>query len=119
MAAGMSGGIAYVFDEEGVLPHHCNRQLVTLAPVSSEPYDTNHQSLTRDDWLHNPLERDAWRLYHLVMRHYHYTASSRARAILDDWHHFIGMAQKITPIDYERALTSDTMMHNSEARHHG
>ena len=119
MAAGMSGGIAYVFDEEGVLPHHCNRQLVTLAPVSSEPYDTNHQSLTRDDWLHNPLERDAWRLYHLVMRHYHYTASSRARAILDDWHHFIGMAQKITPIDYERALTSDTMMHNSEVRHHG
>ncbi len=82
-AAGMSGGIAYVFDPNKSFADRVNYELVTLQePDASE--------LT---WLHE-----------IITRHRDYTNSSRAQSILDDWNTHSLAFRKIMPSDYERVL---------------
>jgi glutamate synthase (NADPH/NADH) large chain len=47
---------------------------------------------------------DAWRLRRLILKHVHYTNSSRGRDILDNWNDYLPRFVKVMPVDYRRAL---------------
>jgi glutamate synthase (NADPH/NADH) large chain len=96
-AAGMSGGIAYVYDPDGQLKSLCNPASIELESVrTGRPVS----GFDRAD----PLHHDAERLRHFVERHFELTGSGRARALLDDWNAAAGRFVKVVPIDYRRAL---------------
>ncbi len=84
-AAGMTGGIAYVLDEQDdFAQYRCNRELVDLEAVS-EPEDIAE-------------------LRGLIENHLRYTESEVARRVLDNWKAMLGKFVKIIPIDYKHAL---------------
>jgi glutamate synthase (NADPH) large chain len=83
-AAGMSGGIAYVLDEHQLFDTLCNLDTVDLEVVWQE----EDQAILRD----------------LVTRHEKWTASARARRILDRWPEMVGRFVKVMPIDYRKAM---------------
>jgi glutamate synthase (NADPH) large chain len=83
-AAGMSGGIAYVIDEEGDFAQRCNLQMVDLETLE----DAKEETIVRD----------------LIERHAHFTSSTRARTILEDWMSYREKLVKIMPLDYRRVL---------------
>jgi glutamate synthase domain-containing protein 2/glutamate synthase domain-containing protein 3 len=82
-AAGMSGGIAYVLDEEGDFPKRCNLQMVELEEITKEDEDA---------------------ILRLVRRHFQYTRSSRAEEVLRKWNDLAVKFVKVFPLDYKRAL---------------
>jgi glutamate synthase domain-containing protein 2/glutamate synthase domain-containing protein 3 len=82
--AGMSGGIAYVYDERGNFDNNCNLETLDLELVSSE-----------DD-------RAALRI--LLENHIHYTGSPKAKAILADWERAVPRFIKVFPMEYKKAL---------------
>ena len=82
-AAGMSGGIAYVWDSAGTFRQKVNKEMVDL-----EPLDQNDL-----DYLKDRIEK-----------HVEYTDSSRGRALLDGWQAEQSRFVKVMPIDYKRAL---------------
>jgi glutamate synthase (NADPH/NADH) large chain len=110
-AAGMSGGIAYVLDEEGDFERRCNLAMVDLEPVPSE-----NQVMERSRHQIGDLEShglvdftdmtrfDEERLRQLIENHLHYTGSARAKAILDDWSSYLPKFVKVMPVEYRRAL---------------
>ena len=82
-AAGMSGGMAFVYDEFGMFASRCNQELVELEA---------------------PSEEDQQLLYRMINKHYHTTDSPVAKTMIRDWeqvqHHFI----KVMPTEYKRVL---------------
>ena len=102
-AAGMSGGIAYVLDEEGTFQKHCNMSMVGLEPLKVEPVGQTDDGGLRA-LMSNHLEQDAARLHRLIERHRHYTGSARAKLILDRWDFYLPKFLKIMPVDYGRSL---------------
>ena len=98
-AAGMSGGIAYVLDEDGNFASRCNRAMVELEPVSADedPDADPSLDLTRHDNL---------RLRRLIQKHLDYTGSPQARRILADWEGFRPKFVKVMPVDFRRALVA-------------
>ena len=111
-AAGMSGGIAYVLDEEGDFERRCNLAMVDLEPVEDE--DEKFESLAHQGGdlqshgmvdVRNDMTRfDAERLYQLIENHARYTASAKAKEILDNWDSYQSRFVKIMPVEYRRAL---------------
>jgi glutamate synthase (NADPH/NADH) large chain len=99
-AAGMSGGIAYVFDEAGDFAARCNTAMVTLEPVLS----SQEQQEKIDDAIWHLGETDEFLLRDLVERHFRHTGSLRARMILDNWPAMRGKFVKVFPNEYRRAL---------------
>jgi glutamate synthase (NADPH/NADH) large chain len=106
-AAGMSGGIAYVYDEDGTFSRRCNGAMVTLEPVLAEA----DQALADKELAAagKPRLRHAGRadeaiLRELVERHLRFTGSTRALAILDHWDAARGKFVKVFPNEYKRAL---------------
>ena len=83
-AAGMSGGIAYVYDDNAQFPRLCNQNLVDL-----EPADT---------------EEDLGTLRYLLENHVRLTGSTVAKTILDDWEKERKYFVKVMPKDYRRVL---------------
>ena len=104
-AGGMSGGIAYVYDETGHFPARCN-----LAMVAAEPLMSAKQQEERVDravwhaWGNNPPAADEAILRELIERHFRHTGSSRAKEILADWERTRGRFVKVFPHEYRRAL---------------
>jgi glutamate synthase (ferredoxin) len=84
--AGMSGGIAYVLDEQGDFEDHCNLQLVAL------------------EELEEPAEIEELRL--MIKRHADCTHSQRAFKILALWDDYVPQFVKVMPKDYKRVLVS-------------
>jgi glutamate synthase (NADPH/NADH) large chain len=82
-AAGMSGGIAYIWDPDAEFPSRCNMEMVELERVETSD----------DDELKS-----------LIESHYRYTESTVARAILDRWPESVGKFVKVMPTDYKRVL---------------
>ena len=82
-AAGMSGGVAYVLDEDGSFERRCNRELVDFDPIE---------------------ESDAIELRALVEEHGTRTGSVVAARVLADWDALLGSFVKVMPRDYKRAL---------------
>jgi glutamate synthase (ferredoxin) len=82
--AGMSGGVAYVYDDDGTFPNHCNMEMVSLEPLE---------------------ESDDLVLVHgLLERHLEYTGSTVAAGLLADWPSAAQRFIKIMPNEYRRAL---------------
>jgi glutamate synthase domain-containing protein 3 len=84
-AAGMSGGIAYVWDAAGDFKAKCNAEMVDLDPV-----DTNE---------------DIAELHELIQLHQQHTGSLVAEKVLADWPMVIQQFVKVMPVDYKRALS--------------
>ena len=111
-AAGMSGGVAYVFDEQGRFAEHCNQAMVELEPIAAEEdaldaYDHQGGDLEAHGWVdvsHDMTRYDATRLRQLIARHQHYTGSTVAARILRDWPNALQHFVKVMPLDYRRAL---------------
>ncbi|MGD2055414.1 MAG: glutamate synthase large subunit [Gammaproteobacteria bacterium] len=111
-AAGMSGGIAYVLDEQGDFERRCNLSMVELEPVPAEDEaleQLDHQggdleTHGRVNVRHDMTRFDATRLRQLIERHVHYTDSARGRHILENWHAYLPKFVKVMPVDYRRAL---------------
>jgi glutamate synthase (NADPH/NADH) large chain len=105
-AAGMSGGVAYVWDPERTLKHRANLSMVELEPVSSHAEQVAQNGM--DTWHSaqrgGERETDEAILRRLVEDHFRYTGSFRAREILGDWEASRGKFVKIMPTDYRRAL---------------
>ena len=104
-AAGMSGGIAYVYDEHGDFAGKCNTAMVTLNPVqSSLEQDTQGDGIRHSVLRGGEGETDEAILRNLIERHFKYTGSTRARNLLDDWARSRARFVKVFPIEYQRAL---------------
>ncbi len=97
-AGGMSGGIAYVFDEEGSFKSRANLAQVALEKV----LPANRQST--DEPMHNGIA-DETQLKELITRHAEYTGSKTAKAILANWETSREKFIKVYPHEYKRALT--------------
>ncbi|HEY9593319.1 MAG TPA: glutamate synthase-related protein, partial [Spirochaetia bacterium] len=83
-AAGMSGGIAYVLDEDQLFDTRCNLEMVDVEPVIDA--------------------KDKAQLREMVEKHVMYTRSEHASRILRDWDEMLPRFVKVMPIDYRRAL---------------
>jgi len=99
-AAGMSGGIAYVYDEDGQFAKRCNPAMVSLEKVLSA--EEQATSVDRAVWHHGQADEDL--LKALIEQHHSWTGSLRAREILDDWATARGKFVKVFPNEYKRAL---------------
>lgn len=84
-AAGMSGGIAYVYDVDGAFASRCNMEMIDLDPVDQE---------------------DSAVLNDLISKHYAYTASSVAKFVLGDFESQLKNFIKVFPKDYKKALSN-------------
>jgi glutamate synthase (NADPH/NADH) large chain len=111
-AAGMSGGIAYVWDPNGGFKSLCNLASVDLEavpPTDPAEEDDPDRPLQRapsveDAGMGDLLRFDAARLRILLERHLLFTGSARARVLLEDWDNTVASFVKIMPRDYRRAL---------------
>jgi glutamate synthase (NADPH/NADH) large chain len=96
-AAGMSGGIAYVLDEDGMFAKRCNMAQVALEkvlPAAEQPDDgTRHRQIADETLLKS-----------LVEKHLAETGSEMARRVLSDWTNFRARFVKVFPNEYRRAL---------------
>ena len=82
-AAGMSGGIAYVYDLKGTFAANCNKEMVDLDPC--DVHDKNE-------------------LFTMLQKHFEYTGSTRAKFILEDLNNQVKHFVKVFPKDYKKAL---------------
>ena len=107
-AAGMSGGIAYVLDEDGSFTSRCNLAQVALEKV----LPVGRQAAGEP--LHRGLA-DETQLKELVARHAEYTGSKTAAAILANWDAWREKFVKVFPHEYRRALTEMAAAAQKEA----
>jgi len=105
-AAGMSGGIAYVYDEDGSFGAKCNMAMVALDHVlsSAEQESTVGKAAWHSTTRGGERQTDEVILKGLIERHFKYTGSTRARTLLDDWSNARGKFVKVFPTEYKRAL---------------
>ena len=89
-AAGMSGGIAYVIDDDRDFAQRCNKEMVQLLRLE----DAEEVDLVKD----------------LVSRHARLTGSARAAKVLLDWDHFQPRFVRVVPNDYRRVLEAQRKM---------
>ncbi|MDR0815736.1 MAG: glutamate synthase large subunit [Bacteroidales bacterium] len=88
-AAGMSGGIAYVYDPEGTFDYFCNMEMVELSLVEGNA--------------------DIQELFGLITAHANYTHSALAQSILASWENNIKYFLKVMPIEYKKVLHDEAM----------
>ncbi len=93
LAAGMSGGIAYILDFK---PEFCNQSLVELEEIST----LDEMNAVRD----------------LIIRHVNYTGSPLGHRILDDWDRYSLRFTKVIPKDYKRMVVSIERAHRAGLR---
>ena len=100
-AAGMSGGVAYVYDEDGQFDTRCNMAMVALERIV--PHDEQQASHLRATWHQG--QSDESLLKRLLEEHNRYTGSKRARDLLDHWAVSRSKFVKVFPTEYKRALS--------------
>ncbi len=122
-AAGMSGGISYVLDEDGTFESRCNMAQVDLEPIAAEEaameagaQGGDLEAHGRVNISHDMTRHDAERLRGIVEQHLHYTGSTRARDILNNWDEMRTKFVKVMPVEYRRALLE--MQARSQAVEH-
>jgi glutamate synthase (NADPH/NADH) large chain len=107
-AAGMSGGMAYVYDPDGTFASRCNTAMVALGPVLAESAQQRAErelaAAGKGRQLHAGRSDEAI-LRELIERHLRYTGSTLARAMLDRWDATRAKFVKVFPIEYLRALS--------------
>jgi glutamate synthase (NADPH/NADH) large chain len=123
-AAGMSGGIAYVLDEDDSFASRCNLSMVELEPVAEEDElmerelhhggDIEHKGLI--DVMADMTGHDAERLHMLIANHARFTGSVRARMLLDNWSDWLPKFRKVMPVEYRRALAEMKAQETAQPR---
>ena len=111
-AAGMSGGIAYVLDDDNTFKSRCNMAMVELEPVPEEEqvaeqeygHYNDLESHGRVDVMSDLTTKDAERLRTLIANHARFTGSKRAAEILANWDSYRPLFRKVMPVEYRRAL---------------
>ncbi|MGE5622349.1 MAG: glutamate synthase-related protein [Bacillota bacterium] len=105
-AAGMSGGVAYVYDPDGDFAKKCNMAMVSLEPVltSADQESKIDRALWHSTVRGGEGQTDEAILKGLIERHFKYTGSTRARNLLDDWNNARNKFVKVFPNEYKRAL---------------
>ncbi len=109
-AAGMSGGIAYVLDENNHFSTRCNMSMVELehVPAEDDALEALHQGGDLETKgkvdLQDMTRHDNKRLKSLIEKHLHYTNSAVAQRILEHWADYAGKFVKVMPVDYRKAL---------------
>ena len=88
-AAGMSGGVSYVYDPKHTFDYFCNMDMVEINLVED--------SVSRKELLE------------LIRQHYLHTGSALAGRMLDDWHRYIEDFIQVVPIEYKRVLEEEKM----------
>lgn len=88
-AAGMSGGVAYVWDKHHNFDYFCNMDMVEINLVEEAQYRKE--------------------LHELIRQHYLYTGSKLARTMLDDWQRYVEDFIQVVPIEYKRVLQEEQM----------
>lgn len=83
--AGMSGGVAYVYDPEGVFPENCNMEMIELEKLDNE--------------------QEISELKSMINEHITKTGSTVGEAIIKDWDNSLGKFIKVIPTDYKRMLS--------------
>ncbi|KAB0678776.1 glutamate synthase large subunit [Aureimonas leprariae] len=122
-AAGMSGGVAYVYDEKGDFAERCNMAMVELEPVPEEDdlleklhhHGGDLQHMGRVNVSSDMTGHDDERLYQMILNHHHYTGSARAKTMLDEWESYRPRFVKVMPVEYRRALQEMERMRMSVA----
>ena len=99
-AAGMSGGLAYVYDEDGRFAERCNTAMVSLDKVLSAA--EQQASIAPAIW--HKGQTDEALLKQQIEDHHKWTGSLRARHILDHWNESRAKFVKVFPNEYKRAL---------------
>ncbi|MBE2243581.1 MAG: glutamate synthase subunit alpha, partial [Burkholderiaceae bacterium] len=103
-AAGMSGGVAYVYDEDASFAKRCNQAMVALERV----LPAAEQLASGGDLLRHRIDgvpqTDEVLLKRLIEAHHRWTGSLRARHILDHWADSRAKFVKVFPHEYKRAL---------------
>lgn len=97
-AAGMSGGVAFVYDEDGQFAKRCNTSMVALDKVLPK----DEQGGAAVGW-HREMADEAL-LKKLIEDHHRWTGSLRAREILDHWATARAKFVKVFPHEYKRVL---------------
>ena len=100
-AAGMSGGIAYVLDEDKTFDGYCNKSMVDLELLSNNETNNNDDEVEINSDL---LNFDVARLKLIIKNHVKYTQSRKGKLILSEWDKYLPLFLKITPFEYKRAL---------------
>jgi len=106
-AAGMSGGIAYVYDADGTFGQRCNTSMVALEPMLAEDDQAAAEAeiaASGKARLRHTGRADETILRELIERHLRFTGSTLALAILDDWENARAKFVKVFPHEYKRAL---------------
>jgi glutamate synthase domain-containing protein 3 len=114
-AAGMSGGIAYVYDEDGSFASRCNAAMVALETLATEAEQTKAEAeaaAAGKGRLRHAGKADETQVREFIERHLRFTGSTRALAILDRWAASRAKFVKVFPHEYRRALTE---MHAKQA----
>lgn len=88
-AAGMSGGVAYVWNKEGNFDFYCNMEMVELSLIEDA--------------------RSKKELHELIRKHYHYTGSPLAGRMLDNWDKYVDEFIQVVPIEYKKVLQEEQM----------
>ena len=88
-AAGMSGGLAYVYDSNHTFDYYCNMDMVELSLVED--------SVSRKELLE------------LIRQHYLHTGSALAGRILDNFSKYVDDFIQVVPIEYKRVLEEEKM----------
>jgi glutamate synthase (NADPH/NADH) large chain len=82
--AGMSGGVAYVLDNNNTFLENCNGEDLNIDPIT--------------------LEEDETQLHQLIENHFEATESPLAKRILEDWKEYLPKFKKVLPEEYRKAL---------------
>ncbi|MBO4319776.1 MAG: glutamate synthase large subunit [Treponema sp.] len=104
LAAGMSGGVAYVLDEKHDLYKRLNHELVKM-------YDMDDETTTLRDVT------DSEQLLDLIEQHERETGSEKAKKILSDWEHYKTCFKKIIPNDYLKVMTEIYALEKTGSKH--
>ena len=88
-AAGMSGGVAYVYDPNHTFDYFCNMDMVEINLVED--------TVSRKELLE------------LIRQHYLHTGSALAGRMLDDWQRYVEDFIQVVPIEYKRVLQEEQM----------
>ena len=100
--AGMSGGIAYVYDEDADFKEKCNQSMVELEQIDSLNIGNKDKIFDK----YNFLDNDELRIKEMLKRHVNYTNSSKAKMIMDNLDNEMKKFVKVLPVDFKKVLLS-------------
>jgi glutamate synthase (NADPH/NADH) large chain len=104
-AAGMSGGVAYVYDPNNEINNYLNNEMVNVEKLIIRDHNVNTSDYENDfNVSDDVLVDDDLRIKYLLNEHIKYTNSNVAKDIIENWNFSLGNFKKIMPVDYKKVL---------------